>query len=296
VRVSSTGSIRFLLPCGEDGLLPAISTFTDWWWRAPTVPDDPGARQRAAFTFAVELIKVLGTSASLRTCPSMFGIPQDVAKQRWRPLVAVHRAIGRKTTRSRVLGAASMLNRAAAQIPVASWPLLLVDGYALCCPGAHRAVERINWLLEIPALQVRYRRRAMLFGRLWAENVANFIGRLNQFSVAHNDLLAGCDLFITVDDRNIYRRVVGYLPSCPELARNPRSTPHPVRELALVRRGPVTIVAASVKSAAQALEARVEGADVVFAPATVIRDLINHPMSEEASRGFDSQATLRLVT
>jgi transaldolase len=79
------------------------------------------------------------------------------------------------------------------------------------------------------------------------------------------------------------------IPYVDRAARDPRCTPHLVREMALVRRGPVTIVAASIKSAAQALEARVEGADVISAPATVIRDLINNPMSEEAARDFDKK-------
>lgn len=77
------------------------------------------------------------------------------------------------------------------------------------------------------------------------------------------------------------------IPYVDRAARDPRGTPHLVRELALVRRGSVIIVAASVKSAVQAVAARVDGADIVSTPVTVIRDLINHPMSDEAARDFD---------
>jgi transaldolase len=79
------------------------------------------------------------------------------------------------------------------------------------------------------------------------------------------------------------------IPYVDRAKRDPLGTPDLVRELALVRRGPVTIVAASIKSAAQAVAARVDGADVISAPATVIRDLISHPMSEEAARDFDKK-------
>jgi hypothetical protein len=53
--------------------------------------------------------------------------------------------------------------------------------------------------------------------------------------------------------------------------------------MALVRRSPVMIVAVSIKSAAQALEAHLEGAAVVSAQGTVIRKLINYMMSQETA-------------
>lgn len=220
VGLPSTGSAPFLPPHGEHDLLPAIGTFTNWWWQVPAVPDEPAERERAAFTFSTKLIEALDTSASLPTRPSMFGIPQDVAEQRWIPLASVRQAIGANATQPPASGGASMLNQAVEQFADARRPLLLVDDYALRYPGVHRALDRISRLLGAPVLQLRYRRGPMLFERLRTDDVANFVGWLNQFSAAHNDLLANCDLFITVEDRNIYRRVVGNLPPCPKTAIN----------------------------------------------------------------------------
>lgn len=82
----------------------------------------------------------------------------------------------------------------------------------------------------------------------------------------------------------------GYrIPYVDRAARDPRASSHLVRELASIQRGAVTIVAASLKSAAQVLEARVEGADIISSPATVINSPINHPMSEEAAHDFDKK-------
>jgi acetolactate synthase-1/2/3 large subunit len=60
----------------------------------------------------------------------------------------------------------------------------------------------------------------MLFERLQREDVGNFVGWLNPFSAGHRRMLLDCDLLITVEDRNIYRRVAGDLPPCRKLAIN----------------------------------------------------------------------------
>lgn len=72
-------------------------------------------------------------------------------------------------------------------------------------------------------------------------------------------------------------------------ARDPRGGAHLVRELDSVRRGPVVIVAASVKSAAQAVQARLDGAEVVSTPVGVLGELASHPMSQEAADDFDAE-------
>ncbi len=52
----------------------------------------------------------------------------------------------------------------------------------------------------------------MLFERIHYNEIDNFIGWLNPFSSMHTEILNSCDLLITIEDRNMYSRVVGYLP------------------------------------------------------------------------------------
>ncbi|MFJ8387592.1 thiamine pyrophosphate-binding protein [Streptomyces sp. NPDC094438] len=215
VGLPSTGSAAFLPPHGEAGLLPAIGTFTDWWWQAPAVPEDGQARARAAYTFVNKFTEALAASARLPARPAMFGIPQDVAERRWIPFDAVLSA----PTGQPVQGVGKDAPAEAVDLlRQARRPLFLVDDYALRFPEFAPALDGLTRALGAPVLQLRYRRGPMLFERLRPEHVANFIGWYNQFSTAHAALLNECDLLVTVEDRNIYRRVVGDLPPCRKIA------------------------------------------------------------------------------
>lgn len=67
---------------------------------------------------------------------------------------------------------------------------------------------------------MRYRRGPMLFERLSQNEVPNFIGWLDPNSAHHRSVVQQADLLITVEDRNLYERVVGRLPACRKIAIN----------------------------------------------------------------------------
>jgi acetolactate synthase I/II/III large subunit len=215
VGLPSTGSARFLPPHAEQDLIASIGNFTDWSWAAPAVPCDPQARRRAADEFVTQLRAALASSALSPTRPSMFGIPQDVADARWIPRSALRAPWHRP---SPAKAADIIVERAVDMICKASRPLFLVDDYALRHPDLPDALDQLSELAGAPVLQLRYRRGPMLFERLREEEVGNFLGWFNPFSAAHNDLIEDCDLFITIEDRNIYRRIAGNLPDCRKIA------------------------------------------------------------------------------
>ncbi|GAB2948487.1 hypothetical protein GCM10027280_41410 [Micromonospora polyrhachis] len=229
VGLPSTGSARFLPPHGESGLLAGLSGLVDWHWQAGPVPADPEGCGREARHFVHQFRQALAFSARAPYRPAVFGIPQDAAEQRWLPLDALVSPATAEppptVDRSDLKDAVEEMMRADLKDAVeemmrAERPLFIVDDYALRHTGIRPALDQISTDLGAPVLQVRYRRGPMLFERLRQDEVRNFVGWLDPFHPAHRDLLDQCDLVVTVEDRNIYERVVGALPECRKIAVN----------------------------------------------------------------------------
>ncbi|MFD5157554.1 thiamine pyrophosphate-binding protein [Streptomyces hawaiiensis] len=218
VGLPSSGSARFLPPHGEHGLLDGIGRFADWSWEASAVPEQPGERHAAAGRFVERLRAALAFCTAPPYRPAVLGIPQDVAEKRWIPLDALLTTPvpAAPTTDLRQPALDALLG----ELRQAGRPLFLVDDYALHDPGLRAALDRLSALTGAAVAQLRYRRGPMLFERLRDEEVTNFVGWLNPFSTVHRALLAECDLLVTVEDRNIYERVVGPLPGCRRAAVN----------------------------------------------------------------------------
>jgi transaldolase len=79
------------------------------------------------------------------------------------------------------------------------------------------------------------------------------------------------------------------IPYVDRAQRDLRVETRLVRALARVRRGPTRIVAASVKSPGQLLQAYEDGADAVTAPLPVLEDLLRHPAALEAEHAFAAE-------
>jgi acetolactate synthase-1/2/3 large subunit len=228
VGLASTASAPFLPPHGEADLLGGMSAFADWVWQAPAVPEEGPAREAAAAECVAAVRRALAAAAGPPARPALFGLPQDVAEQRWIPSALLAPPPHQAAAPRRPAEQDETLANAAGELAKAQRPLFLVDDYALRFPGIHGALDRISRAAGAVILQVRYRRGAMMFERLRTERVANFAGWLDPRSPVHRHLLESCDLIVTVEDRNIYQRVVGRLPGVPKVALN--SDPAKVRK------------------------------------------------------------------
>jgi acetolactate synthase I/II/III large subunit len=215
VGLPSTGSRRFLPPHGEDHLLTAIGGFARWSWEAPAVPESDEGRLEAARAFVSRLREAIAAAARRPWGPVLFGIPQDVAEHRWLPLTVLAETPPAARPRP-----AADISSAVSLFQQARRPLFLIDDYALRDASLRPALDRISRTTGAPVLQLRYRRGPMLFERLQRSEVRNFVGWLNQYSPVHQSLLDECDLLVTVEDRNIYRRVAGEIPACRKIALN----------------------------------------------------------------------------
>lgn len=213
VGMCSVSSARFLPPHGETDLISRIGAFTKWWHEAGVVPEDD---ERAAAAFVGAFRTAVNHARTRPYGPVLFGLPQDVAERRWIP-VGLVTARDEPPTDLRA-AAESDLAGAAAALREARRPLLLIDDYLLRYHGAADALAQAADRLGAPVLQVRYRRGAMLFERLSATRVPAFHGWFRPDNPGHRELLAATDLLVTLEDRNMYPRVVGELPPCRKLA------------------------------------------------------------------------------
>lgn len=217
VGLPSTASAPFLPPHSEPNLIGTMATFAGWAWEAAPVPEERPARLVAANLLIQKLWDGLQAAARLPCKPVLFGLPQDVAERCWVPRSLV--------SGPPVSGLASPIEEpvvgidlAARTLETARRPLFLIDDYALRYNGFRHALDDLSRRVGGAVLQVRYRRGAMLFERLRVVDVQNFLGWFDPSSFADQALLNECDVLVTVEDRNMYPRVVGGLPSCPKVA------------------------------------------------------------------------------
>lgn len=217
VGLPSTTSARFLPPHGEAGLMSSVGNFVKWWHEVGPVPEGEDERERTARDFMGALRTAISEARERPPGPTMFGIPQDVAEAAWIPWSAF---VNARPRRSETAVSGENVRTAADLVAAADRPLVLIDDYLLRYDGAKPALAELVARVGAPVLQVRYKRGAMLFERLTEEDVPSFVGWLDPASEYHQRLMTEADLLVTLEDRNMYRRVVGDLPSCRKLAIN----------------------------------------------------------------------------
>ncbi len=215
VGLPSTGSAPFLPPHGEPDLLASVGTFAKSWVELGPVPEGDAQRRAAAAHLAAVVRGAFSEARTPPFGPVLVGIPQDVAEAAWVPPSALDPAPATSPPRRRV---PQDLDAACRLLDGARRPLVLVDDYLLKHERAQPVLGRFAAALGAPVLQARYRRGAMLFERIDRQAVPTFLGWLDPADLSHRKLLEHADVLVTVEDRNLYQRVVGRLPDCPKVA------------------------------------------------------------------------------
>lgn len=218
VGLPSSGSAPFLPPHGEDGLLQAISHFTKGWWQAPPVSDDQSKRRDQAVAFVKALQGAFADAATRPHGPRLFGIPQDVAETPWMDLDVVAEMLDVAPSPPRREPSSDVIEDATALIKEAARPVVLIDDYALRYPDIRSLLASLANLTGAPVLQVRYTRGPMMHERLSTHDVPQFLGWYDPGRPDHIAVMEEADLLVTVEDRNMYPRVLGPLPPCRKLA------------------------------------------------------------------------------
>lgn len=207
VGMPSRASARFLPPHGEPDLIAAAGAFASAAIDGSTLEGfDPHG-----------FVRLVGQSlAAVQQAPYgpvLLGLPHDLLTGRFVPrhLVA-DLDLPAGPRRGPEVATALALLRAAKR------PVVLADDYLLRWSSADHALGTLAGRLGAPVLQVTYRRGPMLFPRLRRSVVPTFLGPYDPLDQAQRELVESADLLITIEDRNMYPRVVGQLPDCPKVA------------------------------------------------------------------------------
>lgn len=207
VGTVSRPSAPYLPPHAEPDLLSAAGQFARASFDCSAMQGLDAAEYMKMVNSAVQ------AAVDLPAGPVLLGIPQDVLSARFVPR-DLPRARERSTGNRSVTGIASAL----ALLRSARNPVIIVDDYLLRADGAEEALAELSGALPAAVLQVAYRRGPMLFQRVRRERMPQYTAVLDPGDPQHRRLLDDADLLITVEDRNMYPRVVGTLPSCPKVA------------------------------------------------------------------------------
>jgi acetolactate synthase-1/2/3 large subunit len=208
VGLPSTSTAKYLPPHQEPRLLEGIGLFAKAWYELTR--EDHGA-------FAAIFAAALGDTMRRPYGPVLLGLPQDIAQDAWVPYPACLAA--RSLTWQRLAADAVEAVPAAADVVRAAARIVVIaDDYFLRYADAAQILAAFCAKTGALVLQVKYQRGAMLFDRLSQREVPAYAGWLDPSDAGQRNLLNRADLLITLEDRNMYRRVVGVLPPCRKIA------------------------------------------------------------------------------
>ncbi|MER7274926.1 thiamine pyrophosphate-binding protein [Dactylosporangium sp. NPDC000244] len=213
VGLPGTASQPFLPPHGEPRLIESVGHFAKAWYELPAV-GSPECTVDAVEALIDTVATAIETAREQPCGPVLLGLPQDVLEGRWVPRAALAKAGRRRAPAP----APAPLSDAVRLIEAADRPVVLLDDYLLKDARATATLREFTERVGAPALQVRYRRGPMLFERVSAAAVPAFAGWYDPSRPEHAEVLAGADLIITLEDRNMYPRVVGDLPDTRKIA------------------------------------------------------------------------------
>lgn len=202
----ATSSAKYLPPHAEPSLIPRIGSFAKFHVELQR-PNAAYARAGERFVSLLNSAHVYAFSPPFG--PSLVGIPHDVLAERWvdQPICSPSFEEAR---RSRIVPktSPSLLREAVRLLRKSQRPLILIDDYLFRHDRARFAISAFAESLDAPVLQIRYDRGPMLFEMLSTDYCANFVGRYAPAD-GGSALSRQADLVVTVEDRNMYPRVIG---------------------------------------------------------------------------------------
>lgn len=206
VGLPSRASIPFLPPHGEPDLMASLGVFA-------RASHDLSGEDIGLEALTEAIAAAVRDTRRRPGGPVLLGVPQDVFGLRFAcrpgdlcPDLDVYAP-----------PAEAMLDEAADLLVSARRPVIFIDDYALGPRGA--TPEEFAGLaarLGAPIFQVGYGRGPMLFPSLPA-GLAGCHGAYDPGDATHREALGSADALITIEDRNMYPRVVGELPTCAKV-------------------------------------------------------------------------------
>ncbi|MGH9566965.1 MAG: thiamine pyrophosphate-binding protein, partial [Candidatus Angelobacter sp.] len=219
VGLPSTRSAVYLPPHGEDRLFEAAVLLSKH--SVEVVLDSDGSPLATHnHPLLAALCSAMEWASTRPFGPTIIGLPQDVLEKRWVPWPAVLSAkinTARINT-ARPVPSEAAIATAARLIAAARRPVLFIDDYYLRYDDAIEALELLAALAAGVIYQLRYQRGAVLFERYPIWRSSYFAGWYDPYDPGHRRELFQSDLVITIEDRNMYPRVMGNFPPCRVIA------------------------------------------------------------------------------
>lgn len=208
VGMPSRASATYLPPHGEPDLISSAGAFAKAAYDCSMIENLTAEKYIEIVTEAVAAVSRLPFG------PVLLGVPQDLLS-----MTFVSSEILQSNSKLECQSLEIDIDRALKLIGSSKKTVILVDDYLFRSQlAAEFALGDLSNLLSAPVFQVAYRRGPMFFQQLSHERVPNYVGLYQPTHTDHFQLLHSADLLITIEDRNMYPRVVGPLPECPKIA------------------------------------------------------------------------------
>ncbi len=210
VGLPSTASQPFLPPHGEWNLIKKLGNFVKL---SVEITD---TSYLSARKYCDTIYKALEACITYPRGPVIIGISQDVAEKKWIQedyvsYTNVKKAIKQRSSQQKVKTALNLIKKS-------SKPLLYIDDFFYKYQNSKKIISQLAESLGSPIFQVFYGRGPMLFERLTQKDSSHFLGCYDPTNSDHQKIMLEADLLITIEDRNMYPRVVGKLPKCKKIA------------------------------------------------------------------------------
>lgn len=206
VGLPSRTSAKYLPPHGEPDLIQSAGAF------AKAAFDCSAIKTWEEYVEVVT--KAVKSVSELPFGPVLLGVPQDVLSTAFvsQELIPINVDFEDRSNEQAI-------NTIVDAIVSSRKTLVLVDDYAFRSESsAEGALADFSNATGASVFQVAYRRGPMLFQQLSVDSVPNYLGHYQPTHADHFQMLHSADLLITVEDRNMYPRVVGPLPDCRKIA------------------------------------------------------------------------------
>jgi len=211
VGLPSTSSAPFLPPHGERNLIENAARFVK-----AGVDVSSLSQERFPHEFVKNVRWAFETAKTFPRGPVLIGVPQDLLEKSCIPRAIIDAY--EPSSDEQPFPDKKELCTAADLLKQSARPLILIDDIYFKHEGADKALKAFSEHLQAPVLQVFYRRGPMLFQSTFSRLVPLFAGRYDLSNKDDQGLLESADCIITLEDRNMYSRVIGGLPSCPKIA------------------------------------------------------------------------------
>ena len=210
VGMPSRSSQKYLPPHGEKDLLNSVSGLVK-----ATYELNFDAKKENQYTYFLSIKEAFDQYADRPYGPVVLGIQQELFEKKW---IHVNGYSQKENKDDKINANDEVLKIATNVIKKSKKPIILIDDFCFSYPDIECLIKEFSERLSCSVYQVCYKRGPMLFKMLTNRKCPNFMGCIDIANLNYISAIKKTDLIITIEDRNMYPRVIGALPKCQKVA------------------------------------------------------------------------------